>query len=581
MKLLKKTLILTSTLALGLTLVGCGKKSVAVNERYIYEYKGTKELSKVTNQLTMRVKGYSRINNRIYLYQTTNDETVIFDVLCNKEIYRTTDKVSDARVYLNGNVVVLTFDDDHSSRMAVATNGTILAEKGNYYSLNVSLVDEKLDRKKNKYRETIFAVLTKKIGEDSIVNFYKVTKIGVKSEATSRLMEDLSLDYKLVKITEQEAATYKKGDEYPKSKKNYSYEVNTNNIVFYDGNTSKILVEIKSSASERKVFMFKDKALVQVVEYTTSSDNYDFSSGDSYYNYKTYKVDLKSGTYKEIKFDYLVAYASTYRIYTEYGQDDFKYMGFADACLIKDKNLSNLTNICLDNNLKVVQDDQNLSIYSTTYYDLNNGSYAILNGGYVSFTDKKGKIKKMFKGYGKLCYGSKLIVIYDSTNYEIKFLDFKGNYVGETIKYSNYISFISDKEFYYTDPVDGKYHLVTLDNGNVVSNVVVDYTVSSGSAATITTADKDGKNIFYSSSNYYFTAKKVDEDSDLVYDNFTLNLYSASGKQVLTDSKLLSYSLFDITNLDGYGAYIAVSTKDKVTSGLNSDYILQIDLITR
>ena len=583
MKLLKKTLIIASTLALGLTLAGCGKKSVTVNERYVYKNKETKELSNVTNRLTIRVKGYRRINNRIYLYQTTNDETIIFDVVCNKEIYRTSDKVIDTNIYLNSSVIVLTFDDDHNSRVAVATNGTILAEKGNYYSLNIRSLNEKLSRKKNNYRETIFAVLTKKIGEDSKVSFYKLTTMGVKSAATNRLFEDVSLDYKLESITEKEATTYKKGDSFPNSEKDYDYDINTDNIVFYDDDTNRVLVDIKTSADAdtKEVYMFKDKALVQVVEATTANDNYDFASGDYYFNYKTYKVDLKKGTYKEIKFKYLIAYASTNRIYTEYNQDDFKYMGFYDACLIKDKNLSNITNICIDNNLNVVQDDQNLSIYNTTYYDLNNGNYALLTGGYLNLTDKNGKIKKMFKGYGRVCYDSKLIVLYDSTNYEIKFLDFKGNYVGETLKYTNYISFISDRTFYYTDPVDGKYHLVTLDNGNVTSNVAVDYTVSSGSSATVTTADKDGKNINYSSSNYYFTAQKVDEDGDELYDSFNLNLYSASGKQIASDTKLLSTNLYSSTNVDGYGCFVQVSTKDRVTSGLNIDYILQIDLITR
>lgn len=582
MKLLKKTLIIASTLALGFTLGGCGKKSAAVNKRYIYKDKANNEYKNVTNQLSVRVKSYSRLTNRLYYYVTTNDETIIYDALCNKEIYRTTDKVSSISRYINDRVLVVTFDDDHNSKLVVATDGTILAEKGNYYTLRIRSLKEELDRKKSNYRETIFGIYTKKIGEDAKASFYKLTTLGVKSAVSGRMIEDPNISYKLESITEKDATFLKKGDTFPKSEKNYDYDIDNGEISFYDDDTNRVIASIKTTAEYKEVFMFKDKALVQVANETGASDNYDIAFGESFLNVKTYKVDLKSGNYKEIKSKYYLISAYTNEIYTDFNQENFEYLAFHDVFEIKNKTIGAISEICMDNNLNVVQASTTLDFDSTTYYDLNNGYYATTNGSYLRLVDKNGNIKKMFTGTARVLYDSKLIMLYDGSVDELKFLDFKGNYVSEkNLKYVNYIQYVSDTQIYYTDADDLKLHLITLGDGKIVKNEAVDYTVNSGSSVRVTTADKDGKNIFYSTNEYYFTAKGIDNDNDEVFDSYTITYYSTDGKQFATDSKLLTTNLYSTTYFDGYTCYISVNTKDKVTTGLNTDYILQFDLITK
>ena len=94
MKIVKKSLIVASTLALGLVMTGCNKKNVNINKDNIIKTSSFSPVKSAYNQRTVRVKSYSKLSERFVQYKTVNDETVVYDVITNKEIYTTSDKVA-------------------------------------------------------------------------------------------------------------------------------------------------------------------------------------------------------------------------------------------------------------------------------------------------------------------------------------------------------------------------------------------------------------------------------------------------------------------------------------------------------
>lgn len=483
MKIVKKSLIITSALALGLLVAGCGKKSVVINKNNTYTKSNLTRYDKVNdfaNKLNIRVKKHSLLNNsRMVWYVTTNDESVIYDIMSDKVIYKTFDKILSISQYLNNDLFMISFDDGDYSRMLIASNGTVLAEKDNYANISALYISEKENEKKNNFTEKTFYVLTKKNGESSKVKFYKLIKAGVK-DYKGKLIEDISLNYTLTEITEEEARKYKKGDLYPKSEYSFDYDDSGSELQFYDETSNRVVLTMNYGTSDKKVLILKDKALVQLYKETTSKDNYDVTYRDEYYNIETYIVDLKNASYKKAdKFNYFIGESGISEVYDGNDNEYPKYYILANAGLIEDRVVSNRLDIAIDNNIKVVQKDQKLVYEGSYFYDLGNGNYITEESGITYLTDKNGSIKKVFNGYSRVLYESKLVMIYDSYSYsEIKFIDFKGNYISDKNINTNGVTIVSDKEVYYKDAADStKRHLLKLDNKAIVSDEIVDYEI--------------------------------------------------------------------------------------------------------
>ena len=583
MKIVKKSLIITSALALGLLVAGCGKKSVVINKNNTYTMSNLTRYEKVNdfaNKLNIRVKKHSLLNNsRMVWYVTTNDESVIYDIMSDKVIYKTFDKILSISQYLDSDVFMISFDDGDNSRMLIASNGTVLAEKDNYANISALSISLKENEKKNNFTEKTFYVLTKKNGESSKVKFYKLIKAGVK-DYKGKLIEDISLNYTLTEITEEEARKYKKGDLYPKSEYSFDYDDSGSELQFYDETSNRVVLTMNYGTSDKKVLILKDKALVQLYKETTSKDNYDVTYRDEYYNIETYIVDLKNASYKKVdKFNYFIGESGISEVYDENDNEYPKYYILTNAGLIEDRVVSNRLDIAIDNNIKVVQKDQKLVYEGTYFYDLGNGNYVTEESGITYLTDKNGSIKKVFDGYSRVLYESKLIMIYDSYSYsEIKFIDFKGNYISDKNINTRGVTIVSDKEVYYKDAADPtKRHLLKLDNKAIVSDEIVDYEIYASTTISSVTSISSEKDRYYSTYNFYCTAKPVDNNSDDVYDTFDVTYYTIDGNQLGQTSKVSSLVVRNIHDYDYRYLYEAVTIVDETAT----DYTLQIDLLAK
>lgn len=560
MKIVKKSLIIASTLALGLTLVGCNKKNVAINKNSIVKLADEKPVSSAQNQRNVRIKNgqYRIYENRFVAYKTSNEQLVIYDPITNKEIYSTSDEIDDINFSLGSSVLVISFDD--GSETAVSTNGKTLVDKG-YHSIDLRTID--VEKKNNKYYETTFYIATKKVGEQSVVKFYKMTKNLIKDK-NGDLIEELNLDYKLDEISEKDILEYKKGDSYPKSNKRYTYSTNSSNVTFYDNNSKRAIVSINSTADYLKVILLKDKAIVQYLDKTTSEDNYDVTIGDEYYNYITYKVDLKKGTYKKVNdFKYLIfASGDPTEIYNSVDDEYPNYYFVKGAFLVKDKVLSDSVSICLDNNAKVVMKDQKYVYCDSDYYDLGNGNYITYDDVYdsvVYLTDKNGLVKKVFNGNAGVLYDSKVICI--ENNQELYLLDFKGNYITDKpIRFSGDLVFADQTHVYYTSQSDNKMRLLTLGDSKIVSDVEIEYKASISSSVTFSTTTINEEDRYYCDNNFYFTLEAADLNGDNIKDCYNIYYYSVNGNKIYQLDGIRNMSYHESTNIDGSTCYIALST---------------------
>lgn len=579
MKIVKKSLIVASTLALGLVMTGCNKKNVNINKDNIIKTSSFSPIKSAYNQRTVRVKSYSKLSERFVQYKTVNDETVVYDVITNKEIYTTSDKVYSISLSIEKNLLSITFDDEVGSRMVVSTNGKTLVEKGNYSNLVIKEFKTIEKNKKDNFEEIIFGIVTKKATEDSVAKFYKLTTLGVKNYK-GKLITDITNNYTIEEITEKDVIEYKKGDLFPKNEKDYSYNINGNNITFYEMGSKKVVANIKAQGYQKFVFVLKDKALVQLINQTDNKDNYDASvAAAACFNITTYEVDLKSGSYKEIKnFKYMFTSNNIDSIFTSEEDDYPKYYYINNAVEIKNKTMYKVVNICIDNNAKVVLDNQKY-VYNDNsyYYDLGNGNYLKSGYPYVYLTDKNGIIKKAFYGSLRVLLDAKVFALYNSSNGELFLVDFKGNYViDQPIKYSGSIYYVDNTHFYYTS-VDNKNHLVTLDNGKMESDVVVDYVVRTNSSISMTSTVPADTDRYYSTSNFYFTASIKDINGDNVKDCYDLTYYKLDGEKLYELNGITSMTYSTFTNVDGRTSYMLLSVSDRQTS----DFSLSIDVFEK
>ena len=294
-------------------------------------------------------------------------------------------------------------------------------------------------------------------------------------------------------------------------------------------------------------------------------------------------VDLKNGSYKKIdKFNYFLLKSDEDMVITEkdYDEDTYvpKYFILSNVGFIQNKIVVNFGDICIDSNGKTVQDDQKQTYFTTSYYDLGNGNYITCADDISYLTNKSGTIKKVYSGNAYVLYDSKLIALIDYDNDELKFIDFKGNYVSErNIKfYDDEITIADDKTIYYQS-VDGKLHLITLDNGAISNDTVVDYEITSILNISSVTDIYSDSDRHYKEYGFYYTAKAKDTDNDDVEDVFDVTYYTTSGNSITNIANIQEIEMFKTTNLDGEECFIAVSRADNQTT----DFSLRIDILSK
>ena len=559
MKIVKKALVVSSIVALGFIATGCSKKSVILNDRYIVSKQTKANFNKLENILEVKIKDYEALSNRYVYYTSSTDETVIYDVILNEDIFKTTEKVSDVNIKAYGNLFVIYYDDGKDSVEVIASNKEVVLPKGSYFDVTVESLSRTTNKKNDNYSEVVLKLTTKQLNEASEVSFYKITRKSAKNSKKENI-EDIVNNYTLAKITEEEAAEYKKGDSYPTGKKSsYIFASEDDNIDFYDENTLKLVLSMKASGT-KKVLMLNDNALVQVAKNVGSNGKYDAYINGSYYQIETYRVDLKKRTYSRINdFKYYIVGSTDTYIYDYNSKKESVYDGIIlkQVYKITDGVSLDVIDVCLDKNLKVVQDDQMYLYSGSSYYDLGNGNYATNSGSVLYITDKNGFVKKTINGSSKVFLDAKVIVQTANGN-ELRFVDFNGNYINnEVIRYSS-LYYMDYNSLFYVSLKDNTNHVIKYDNGSIISDEVVDYNVKAYTTHNVISTSSTTH--YYNNYNYFYTTELKDNNGDNVYDAFDVTYYDLAGFELgsISNSYRLSYA--STTDQFGNSCYVYYST---------------------
>ena len=582
MKIIKKALIVTSALALGFIVTGCNKKSIMIDKNKVYNKDNVdrESFKNFDNVLSVDVKKYSNFGSRFIRYITTNNETVVFDYIAKKEIYRTTEEISSVSTLFSETCLLVIFNDSNNTRMVINLDGTILVPRENYDIIDANLIETVSTYKENNYVQYIYQLVTKKAKEDLVSNYYKVTFMGVKNYKNKDVIQDKT-NYTLEEISEDSVITYKKGSLYPASKNKYTYIDDNNTIYFYDDDTEKIIQSINYDADVASVILSEDKALVQLFNETTSDDNYDLFALGTYYNYETYVVDLKSGSIKKKdNFGYVISGTDREYIYSDGKDKKIKYILLDNVAMVSNKVIVETKPIIVDNSFKIVQDDNNKAFVDNNYYKLDNGNYIVRDYDKSERTlllNNNGTIKNVFKAYPRVLFNSKLVLLTDSyAATTFQFIDYNGKKVGDSYK-CNGLIVLNDDAIYYQDTISGDIHLLKLDNGMIISDEVIDYKIKTSTYISSPTDVSDASTRYIQSYDYYLTAKGNNTDTDEDFENFDVSYYSMEDELIGEHKNVYSISLSSKTDFTGRAVCISYSIIDVKTNG----YTLVIDMLTK
>lgn len=528
MKMLKKALLLTSTLALGFTLAGCSKKNVLLEKGNIYDdynepYKQVKSLNTITE---LEVISHKRLNDRYFWAITKNKETIIYDLYLNKEVFKTSDRATVVTGTIGYNIFTITFED--GSKAIVASNGQTLVNKAKFVYLTTGEVSHTYDSKLEKFEETKFYINSVNESLEEQTKFYSLVIPGVKDENKKIVKDEDTSKYTITEINENDVKKSKIGDIFPEANdKYYRYYYTTydNKLSFYNSGNTEIIcsLDIKNIYTDYTVIILKDKALVQVARSAGDNGvNYDVIVNGSKYYLDTFIVNLKNRTIDRVlNFNYYIADSSHSTLN--------KGVCLYDVYEIIDGNTFTQTDIALDNNFNVIQTDQRYSYDNTEYYDLKNGYYVCNGDSKTYLCDKSGYIVKVFDGDLSFVYNSKIIGVVN--NDALTFIDYKGNYITDDVYETNGdMIFLDNGSVYYCDEIPGKPHVITFENNMVKDVVDVDYEYE----YTLTTncLDINANTRYYNNGSFYFTGVQNDVDSDDSADNMTISIYNYNDEMI-------------------------------------------------
>lgn len=568
MKLFKKSLLIVSTLALGLAVSGCSKGNVVSNAYKIKVNTKTTEYESMNKIVDLEVKNYSFIYangvEKFIKYTTNNGETVVYDFIYNKEVFKTTEEVNTIYCYHDGTVLLITYTD--GTKEMRMTNGEVLIPKGEYVSLNSYDAHYEDKVKGNEYSILYFVTETNTVGNRE-VNYYKITWQGKKNSKKELVIDDDCDSYKLEKVTADDVKVYKTGDDYLGKDSYYNYANTNQSIIFYGNNTSNVTVRLNygSYGTYSRVLMNynSNKALVQLAKSTTSTSKYDVAVGSSYYLLDTFLVDAEKGTYERIDdFNYYISTSSLSTI--------GKVAVARDVYKIKDKTVYDVVNICFDESFKVLETSSKYA-YSSTYTDLGNGNYLTTYNSKTYLTNSQGKIKKIYSGNFYVVPKEKIIVI--SSGSKLSFIDFNGKYITDDVISGNSVNHISDNEIYYTSSVDGESHIITFENKKIVDDRLAGYTIED--------SDTTIQNVYYASemirynnyyNRYFYRLTLNDLDNNGIMDNFSATFTTFSGASLGKTDNVNYFKKMDVDfDADGDSCEMYFATQT-----LDSTYRIQI-----
>ena len=562
MKMFKKTLLLTTTLALSFTLAGC-KKASGVNSNWLDKVKKWDTIEKFTDleeSGSVVVKSYNRINNRILWYVTTDDKYVIYDLFEDSIILETVDKITNvSQTYNDQNAfitVTYTDSDSNVTQQVLGINGEVILKKDRYVNLSRELVHSVYNNKVDNYEDAYFRFTYRVFGEEDLkVEFYKLSYKGVKN-SKKVIIKDLSQSgVTYAKASQADCLTYKQGDKVISDGKSYAATTASGQVSIVNSITQETIYNFNVTYSNYKVLFFNDKALVQFVSSVSGSQtNNVIEVGSDKYVIETYKVDLKTKKCELVTdFDYYIVQST--------GNTGDNCLALRNVGVITNGKVLQYTTLLLGDNFKV-ECDSNKYYYTSSFYDLGNGK--LIAYDYASnlayLTDKNGKIIKVFEGKIDVYKDSKVIMI--NNNNILRFIDFNGEYVNDE-SYETYGPVvIKDGVLWYSEQLTNQRILLKF-NDKGITKEVVDYRVSTDytpiNASNLNMSEEDYEYVYYGRAYYTLTLNNTDSDPDI--ENFDVHFYDIDGNAIDgTITGVGNLYLVDATSLTEGTRYVNIFT---------------------
>ncbi len=549
MKIVKKSLLVATTLALGLAMTGCKKntllKDINVSKLSTNDV-SYKNLNQVFNQ---SVKDYV-VRDSFITYITENDETVFYNYILEKELFRTTEEIDYITTYNHGKVLYIRYDDTDRTEEYRTIDGDVLVERGKYFLLSDISIKSEYPSKADAYYEETFKLKSKKVGEEVVTKYYKLTTKAAKN-ADKRLVE--TGEFTLTEIAEKDAQIYNDGDDYLVDGESYSYNITSDGVIFYNYDSHKATLTLeKDNATTAKVFMFKEKAIVQLIKNVNGMGKYNLFYNNNYYLIDTFTCDAKKGTYERLEnFDYYIGNVNSSAKLSH-------QLLLYNAGLIVDNKVVAYNDICLNSCFKVIQDDQ-MMFYATYCTDLGNGNYIASSGTNVLLTNSDGKIKKVFNGNYRILPGGKVILIYN--NGKMTFIDYNGNYIVDDVYSVTDYEVIDYNTLFYINALDSTYHVIKFEKAKILSDEEVDYKVlGAGGFDSYTELNTMAR--YLEQSNFYYTAKYNDDNGDLTFDNASLTFYSIDDTEIGKINSITELDFRYQTDKDGVSSIFYFAAKE-------------------
>lgn len=556
MKLIKKSLIITSALALAIIASGCTKKSKLVSDGYVSKLPTVTKLNTLEKKGEVIASSYTVLNNRFIQYKSEKEEIILYDYMQQKEVFKSTENITSINLDSDNVAFIITYDNgDKEVRL---TNSQVLVERGSYITLSLSSIKSTYTYKQSNYKEIFISTQVHTAGKYD-VKYYKIAFRGVKNAEKKIVCDNDPNNYVVTEVAEADVRSYKGGDNVISDNKSYSYNNSGNRIVFYNSSNNKALLQMNYASDYTASIILNNTYGFGLVQLSKSAvmGEYDVQVNDEKYFVLTYKVDLEKGTYEKLdNFNYFIRNCTSSNV-----KDNITVF---NAYAINSRIGYAGKNIVLDKNLKVVQDSAKYA-YATSYTNLGNGNYVSLSSGLIYLTDSKGIIKKMFSGNSYYIFEDAKVISIILGN-KITFIDFKGNYITDEVisANNNYITKVSGNKLFYTSVKDSKNHLITFGDKKIEKDEEIEYSLNSAQTSISNISSANEKAIYNSyDKGYYYKAEKHDNNGDTLYDDFTLTFYDRDDVEFGTIEKIYATSYrYIYTDDEGMTCHYFIAFKD-------------------
>lgn len=353
-----------------------------VNDVRLYEYKDSEETLVRTNFRYALLKNNTSGKYRLFMRYADK----FFDIPTDEGEEVT--NISEPNDLENSyGYFIIIFDS--GKKMAIDYKGQTIVEKQNAYSVQINsngrLIDYERYYTGNK---TFYDFVTIETADEDINEIYEVKAVFEKGLITdfvrTKVTNINTIDYAPVEDSQTYTSRLKKYDFYLQNESAYVKDINGK------------LVSSFAINKPTTYYVLDDTLFYQTTKTVTINDSYTFKSGNSFYDLKTYTVDLLTGKTKELK-DYKYYLTSTTNVYGYNEKDDRTYTAaiYANLTKIENKKLDlEKTTAMVDKNGKILSSKLGEKGNTLRYFD--DKTYILYDGSYVSFISNNGSVKATY-----------------------------------------------------------------------------------------------------------------------------------------------------------------------------------------